>query len=147
VRTTTVDGRIRLALGDGLARGLFEAPDKAAFAANYLVVDVECTAASDSTIVTSYELPAYWQQPTLVRCSTGAARWRLFLPTYDLQPQIRVGGLEWNAADPIRVRAVRKIQDLAATPLLLKLTLPDHWRGQPLYHEFSLAALETPQPW
>jgi energy-converting hydrogenase Eha subunit A len=146
-RLDLAGGRVRLELRGGLAHGWFDPPDKGMFAANYLVVDVECTAPTDSTIVTTYERPEYWQQETRVRCSTGARRWRLFLPTYDLDPQIRVRGLDWNGADPIRVLSLRKVRDLTATPLLIKLTLPDNWRGQPLYHEFSLAALERPQPW
>ena len=149
-------GRIRLDVIGGLAQGSFGASDRNVLAANYLVVDVECTAPSDSTIVTAYQRPESWLQPTRVRCSTGSRHWRLFLPTYDFGqlartvgaqgPEVHVRGLEWNSADPIRVLSVRKVRDLDATPLLIKLALPDDWRSQPLYHEFSLAALERRQP-
>lgn len=145
-RTDLAGGRVRLELTGGLAHGSLDGPDEPRYAANYLVVDVECTAPSDSTIVTSYQRPEYWQHETRVRCSTGARRWRLFLPTYDIDPQIRVRGVEWNGADSIRVRSLRKVRDLAATPLLIKLMLPDDWRSQPLYHELSLAAPGRLQP-
>jgi hypothetical protein len=146
VETSRAGGRNGLEIADGLTHGSLSSPSEGVYAANYLVVDVECSAPVDSIITTSYERPAYWQQATRVRCSTGARQWRLFLPTYDIDPQIHLRGLEWNGADPIRVRSVRRIRDLAATPLLLKLTLPEDWRSQPLYHVLSLAALERPQP-
>jgi len=111
------------------------------------VVDGECTGRSDSAIVTSYERPASWQHETIVPCSTGARGWRMFLPAYDVDPQIRLRGLEWNGGDPLRVRTVRKIRDLAATPFLMRLILPDDWRSRPLYHEFSLEALQRVQLW
>jgi hypothetical protein len=146
-RTETVDGRTRLDIVDGLSKGLAEPPNRYPYAANYLVADVECADRHDSAIVTAYEIPAAWQQETVVPCSTDARSWRLFLPAYDVVPRIRVRGLEWDAAGSLRVRALRKIRDLAATPFLIRLMVPDDWRSQPLYHEFSLAALRRVQPW
>ena len=147
VRTDADGGRVRLEISGGLAKGLAAPPNTYVFAANYLVVDGECTGRSDSAIVTSYERPASWQHETIVPCSTGARGWRMFLPAYDVDPQIRLRGLEWNGGDPLRVRTVRKIRDLAATPFLMRLILPDDWRSRPLYHEFSLEALQRVQLW
>ena len=147
VRTELDGGRVRLEIRGALAKGLAAPPSTYLFGANYLVADVACTGPSDSALVTSYLSPASWQHETIVRCSNGARGWRLFLPTYDVDPQIVLRGLEWNGADPLRVLAVRKVRDLAATPFLIRLTLPDDWRSRPFYHEFSLEALRRVQPW
>lgn len=138
-------GRARLDVVGGLAHGSTDNPERPVVAANYLVAEVECLAPIDGVVVTSYRQPEYWQQATTVRCSQRAGRWRLFLPTYDLAERVRVQGVEWASGDSVRVVSLRKVRDLAKTPLLIKLALPEDWSQRPMYHQFSLDALRRKQ--
>ena len=128
VTTMAVDGSMRMTV-EGLGSALRLTPRLD----DYLVLDVRCAALEDADLVAVYEQPTSPREPMTVPCSTGSQHWKLFWPIYQYQPSARFERFEWTGVGPIRVDSLRRVTDLSQVRLLLKLAVPDDYRGRPWY--------------
>jgi hypothetical protein len=128
VSTTGDDGITRV-----VVEGLGAVPGPTALTEDYVVLDIECIAPADAEVVAVYEQPTSPRERTTVPCSTGSRHWNVFWPIYQYPPSSVFERFELDAAAPLRITSIRRVDDLSRVPLLLKLSVPDDYRDRRWY--------------
>ena len=128
VSSAAADGSLRVT-----PVGLGAAPHATRLAQDYLVLDVQCSRSSDAEITAVYEQPSSPREGVIVPCSTGPTHWRLFWAIYQHPPISSFRWFESGKDAPVRINEIRRVKDLASTPLLLKLTVPDDFSRRAWY--------------
>jgi hypothetical protein len=128
VPTTVADGRTRLAI-----QGLGAGARPTSLVEDYLSLDVECAAERDAIVTGVYDQATSPRERLNVPCSSGARHWTLFWPVYQRPPASLFRWFELDPGTSIRIRAVRRLEDLHRIRLLLKLAVPDDFARRPWY--------------
>jgi len=113
--------------------GLGAAPHATPLVQDYLVLDVQCNGSDDVEITGVYEQASSPREDVTVPCSIGPKHWVLFWAVYQYPPVSSFRWFQWSKDAPLRINAIRRVKDLASTPLLLKATVPDDFRRRVWY--------------
>jgi len=127
--TVADDGSTRLTV-----EGLGSAPHATPLVEDYLVLDVECSAPSDATVIGVYAQATSPREPMTVPCSRGSLRWKLFWPVYQYPPASRLRWFETSNGATIRIQSIDRVSAARRAPLLLKLAVPDDYQRRRWYH-------------